>query len=145
MRAVADSNTASIPFVGRRAELQQIDDSINFCLEMKTGQVLIISGEPGIGKTRLAREARLCASERGFGCHSAEVLDFGRGSGDDPVRSLVKSLLGLDRDSDEHERKEVCRRCIDDGRVEAHQEPFLLDLLTVPLPDQLRARYDALE
>jgi class 3 adenylate cyclase/tetratricopeptide (TPR) repeat protein len=145
VRAVADSSTATFPFVGRRAELRQIGGAIDDCLENKAGQILIVSGEPGIGKTRLAREARHLASERGFECHSAEVLDFGGGSGADPVRSLVKSMLGLDRDSDERERQEVCRQCISDGRAEAQQEPFLLDLLNVPLPDRLRAKYDAME
>lgn len=145
VRAIAGSATDAFPFVGRHAEMRQIDDAIHDCLEKKSGQVLIVSGEPGIGKTRLAREARLLASERGFQCHSAEILDFGGGSGADPMRSLVNSLLGLDRDSDEHERRKVCWQCIAEGRVDEQQEPFLLDLLNVPQPDRLRARYDAME
>jgi len=145
VRAVAGSDAHAFPFVGRGPELRQIDDAINGCLEKKAGQVLIVSGEPGIGKTRLAREARLLAAKRGFDCHSAEILDFGGGSGADPVPSLVKSLLGLDRDSDEDQRQNVCRQCIADGRVDEQQEPFLLDLLNVPQPDRLRARYDAME
>jgi class 3 adenylate cyclase/tetratricopeptide (TPR) repeat protein len=143
--ALSGSNTDTFPFVGRHAELSRIDGAINDCLEKKAGQVLVLSGEPGIGKSRLAREAHRLASGRGFESHSAEILDFGGGSGADPMRSLVTSLLGLDRDSDEHQRRQVCRQCIDDGRVDEHQEPFLLDLLNVPQPDRLRARYDAME
>jgi len=45
------------PFVGREADLSQIVSAYERCQEDKTPIVVTISGAPGIGKTRLRREA----------------------------------------------------------------------------------------
>jgi tetratricopeptide (TPR) repeat protein len=45
------------PFVGREADLSQIVSAYERCQEDKTPIIVTISGAPGIGKTRLRREA----------------------------------------------------------------------------------------
>ncbi len=45
------------PFVGREAELLQIVAAFERCLDDKTPIVVTLTGAPGIGKTRLQREA----------------------------------------------------------------------------------------
>lgn len=45
------------PFVGREAEISQIVSAYERCQEDKTPIIVTISGAPGIGKTRLRREA----------------------------------------------------------------------------------------
>jgi len=45
------------PFVGREADLSQIASAYERCQEDKTPIIVTISGAPGIGKTRLRREA----------------------------------------------------------------------------------------
>jgi DNA-binding SARP family transcriptional activator/tetratricopeptide (TPR) repeat protein len=44
------------PLVGRGAELAAIEDAMNAALDEREGRVLLLQGEPGIGKTRLLRE-----------------------------------------------------------------------------------------
>jgi hypothetical protein len=46
-----------VPFVGREAELAQIVAAFERCVEDQTPIVVTITGGPGIGKTRLQREA----------------------------------------------------------------------------------------
>jgi class 3 adenylate cyclase/tetratricopeptide (TPR) repeat protein len=53
------------PIVAREAELSRIEVALGAVME-GTGRVLLLGGEPGVGKTRLAQEAMLAARNRGF-------------------------------------------------------------------------------
>jgi DNA-binding CsgD family transcriptional regulator/tetratricopeptide (TPR) repeat protein len=53
--------------VGRRRETAQLDACLRASLA-GAGQVVLVSGEPGIGKTRLAQHANACAAELGMRC-----------------------------------------------------------------------------
>jgi DNA-binding SARP family transcriptional activator len=55
---------APSPFVGRAPELSAVDAALA-ALEQRVGAVVLVSGEPGIGKTRLAAEAATRAAARG--------------------------------------------------------------------------------
>ena len=52
------------PFVGRQPELQRLRDAFDAARDGRGG-VALITGDPGIGKTRLARELERYAVERG--------------------------------------------------------------------------------
>ena len=82
-------------FVGREAELEQFKSILSACLGRRSGQVVYVRGEAGIGKTRLVEEMRRFAEVAGFVTHRGLVLDFGVGKGQDPIRALLLSLLGL--------------------------------------------------
>jgi tetratricopeptide (TPR) repeat protein len=53
------------PFVGRERELAQIGAAIDGAAAGR-GQLILLAGEPGIGKTSLADRAAALAAERGF-------------------------------------------------------------------------------
>ncbi len=69
--AVSESPTspaappADRPFVGRAAELEALSGQLADAEHAK-GAVSLLSGEPGIGKTRVAEEVSKIASDRGF-------------------------------------------------------------------------------
>jgi class 3 adenylate cyclase/tetratricopeptide (TPR) repeat protein len=148
-RVIGDS-TAAVgssrnPFVGRKTELRQIANAIETCGDSGTGQVIVVRGDPGIGKTRLIRETLKLAEQRQLASHIAEVLDFGAGRGADPIRQLVRSLMGLPRVADENRRKQALVETIAKEQIGKQREPFLYDLLGLALPEELRANYDAME
>ncbi|MBP0639842.1 BTAD domain-containing putative transcriptional regulator [Cupriavidus sp. AcVe19-6a] len=84
-------------FVGRHAELAQLAGVADSCLRSGHGRVVLIRGEAGIGKSRLAGRFVALARERGLEAHRVLVLDFGAGSGGDPMRMLAHSLVGAAR------------------------------------------------
>ena len=82
------------PFVGRQSEVRLFMAALASCRDTGRGQTIYIRGEAGIGKTRLVEEFQHASCQAGFACHSGLVLDFGAGR--DAIRTLVRSLLGLD-------------------------------------------------
>ena len=82
------------PFVGRRAELEFLRDRLAAALAGR-GQVVGISGEPGIGKSRLLDELR-----RGIGENEATYLEgrcfsYLTAIPYSPVIQILRSNLGL--------------------------------------------------
>jgi class 3 adenylate cyclase/tetratricopeptide (TPR) repeat protein len=80
------------PLIGRQAELRQLDAALSACRDLGAGQVVVLRGEAGIGKTRLVEEARERASAAGFGCHLASILDFGAATDHGAAHALARSL-----------------------------------------------------
>jgi hypothetical protein len=56
-RHVGRRELGGVPFVGREAELAQIVSAFERCVEDATPVVVTVTGAPGMGKTRLRREA----------------------------------------------------------------------------------------
>ena len=115
--SVEPTMTSRSPLVGREAELEQFKGILRACLSRRGGQVVYVRGEAGIGKTRLVEEMRRVAEAQGFAIHRALVLDFGMGKGQDPIREILRSLLGLPAGADAEERRAAAER------VEAERVP----------------------
>ena len=135
------------PFVGRHSELQRFRALLAACQEVRRGQAVYVRGEAGIGKTRLVEEFQAAARRAGFVCHTGLVLDFGAGTGQDAIRSLVRSLLGLEPGggSDRAAVHAAGEWAVADGLVVAERRVYLNDLLDLPQPVELRALYDAMD
>src|SRR3954452_5313345 len=102
-------------FVGRQQELQQLEAALAQCRDTRRGGAIYIRGEAGIGKTRLLEQLQAKAEAENFACHSGLVLDFGMGSGQDAIRSLVRSLLGLTGESSQEEIDAAVEKALEDG------------------------------
>ena len=133
------------PFVGRRAELAQFRGMLAACREARCGQTLVVRGEAGIGKTRVVAEFQALAEPAGFAFHTALVLDFGAGIGQDAIRALVRSLLGLSTNSAPASAEAAAERALSEGLVITEQQVYLNDLLDLPQPTALRVLYDAMD
>ncbi|MCZ6731347.1 MAG: AAA family ATPase [Gammaproteobacteria bacterium] len=133
------------PFVGRRAELRQFAGVIEACGETGNGHAIYVRGEAGIGKTRLVEEFIANAEQAGFVSHKGLVFDFGVGKGQDAIRALVRSLLGIEASSDKPARQVVAGKVFADSLLRSEQRVFLNDLLDLPQSTEMRAMYDAMD
>ena len=125
------------PLVGRKQELAALSEALDGLLEGK-GAIVSITGEPGIGKSRLVAEAqkRFAGRVRFLAGHAvsyAETIPYW------PVREQLRGWLGLGvSDSEARVRLELraeLARTLDDEADEAY--PFLASLLGLVLePEQ---------
>ncbi|MGL6224432.1 MAG: AAA family ATPase, partial [Steroidobacteraceae bacterium] len=132
------------PFIGRIEELQQFDTLLASCRELGRGRLVIVRGDPGIGKTRLLGEFQARAASCGFACHRAAVLDFGAETGRDAVRSLVRGLLGLGPEADEAQRRSAAAHACAEAMTAPENEMFVCELLDADPPPAQRPIYAAL-
>jgi class 3 adenylate cyclase/tetratricopeptide (TPR) repeat protein len=132
-------------FVGRTRELRQLEAALAQCRDTRRGRAIYIRGEAGIGKTRLLEQFQAKAEGENFACHSGLVLDFGMGSGQDAIRSLVRSLLGLTGQSSHEEIEVAAEKALEDGMLPDERRVYLNDLLDVPQSTELRTLYDAMD
>jgi class 3 adenylate cyclase/tetratricopeptide (TPR) repeat protein len=133
------------PIVGRRSELAQVRGLLDECRESDLGQIVLVRGEAGIGKSRLVTEISVIAHRSGYQCHKALVLDFGTGKGQEAVPSLIRSLMGISSGSGKHERMQALDRVINEEIVQSDQSVYLHDLLDLPQPLEHRTLYDAMD
>lgn len=75
--------------VGRDAEFARLAGWIDD-LVTGSGHAVLLEGEPGIGKSSLARAAVAAAEQRGFRCYWAECDELGQAL---PLQPLVDALL----------------------------------------------------
>ena len=136
---------SSRPFVGRQVELEQLNAVLKVTAETQAGHVIYLRGEAGIGKTRITEELERLASQQGFDCHRALVLDFGAGKGQDAIRSLTRSLLSITSSCGEGQLTSIAEATLRDNVIGKDQVVFLNDLLGLPQPLELRSLYSAMD
>ena len=142
---VGEATRKHRPLVGRRSELRQFAGAAEACLETGSGQAIYIRGEAGIGKSRLVEECLTVAEAKGFAGHTGLVLDFGVCKGQDAIRAVVRSLLGIAAGAGKTGRAAAAEQAIADGLLEPDRQVYLNDLLDLPQPTELRAMYDAMD
>ena len=129
----------SAALVGRDEELREFRAVAEACSERKRSRVVVMRGDPGVGKSRMVAEFVATADALGFSSHAAAVLDFGAETGRDAMRTLARSLLGVPATSDEPTRREAIERAGTARTIAADRRLFLYDLLDVAPPPELRA------
>ncbi|MCL5777199.1 AAA family ATPase [Limibaculum sp. FT325] len=133
------------PIVGRESELRHFDAVAKASQRVGRGEAILLRGEAGIGKTRLVEEFGSIARANGFRHHAAHVLDFGAGEGQDAIRVLVRSLVGIAMSDGPDARAEAIATAIGCNLVHPEHEVFLYDLVNLPAPARLRGAYEAMD
>jgi class 3 adenylate cyclase/tetratricopeptide (TPR) repeat protein len=130
---------AGAQLVGRRVELEQCRAVLTAISEGASGAVIVVRGEPGIGKTRLVEEAQSIATGMGFARHMGWVFDFGTERGHGAVRTIVAGLVGLGRDASPEDAAVVAAKLKGDDSL------YLRDLLEIPQREKDRSFYEAID
>ena len=133
------------PLVGRDEEMALAMLSVQACMERGSARLVVVRGEPGIGKSRLLHELLRRARAASFDTRVAQVLDFGPARGRGAMRSLCAQLLGGTGTAHAEERSAVLAQALEQRRVEPGHEPFLRALLDIALPEAHRAAMGSMD
>ncbi|MEO8303520.1 MAG: tetratricopeptide repeat protein [Betaproteobacteria bacterium] len=133
-----------LPMVGRQSELDTFTAKLDEALASR-GQIVGISAEAGMGKSRLAAEFARMARERDIVVALGECQSFGTNTGYFVWRGVWSALFHLDGslpDVDQVKSLEAELAAIDPALVP--RAPLLGGLLDLPISDnELTAQFDA--
>src|SRR5688500_13959332 len=126
------------PLVGRERELSLLLDAFERA-RASQGQVVLIVGEPGIGKSRLLLEVRRRIAETAV-WQEGHCVSFGRAMAFHPLVNLVRRQVGVEETDDESAiALKVERAVAEAGPDLADTAPYLRALLSVD-PGNAEAR-----
>jgi ATP/maltotriose-dependent transcriptional regulator MalT len=117
---------SSPTFVGRAAELAALDDALDTAAQAQTTTVLI-SGDPGVGKSSLLREWHARARDRGARVATGVALDLGEHGPSyaaitEALRGLLSGFAAADLDALLGEDRSVLARVLPELSAEAGAE-----------------------
>ncbi|AKT41621.1 serine/threonine-protein kinase PknK [Chondromyces crocatus] len=127
------------PFVGREAEIITATTAFERCVEDRTPLVVTVSGPPGIGKSRLARELVLRVVERAERPRVVQLRceAFGRAQVLGVAADLLRALMGLPKGATVEAVEKAVR-----ARKLRHDDQGMLPLLLAnqPFPEGMDVR-----
>ena len=103
------------PLIGRDAELDLLANTFERVARDGRAHLVTIYGEPGVGKSRLARE--FVGSLEGATVLGGRCLPYGEGITYWPLAEMVKSAAGISDDDPIKEAMEKLRMCCEDEAV----------------------------
>ena len=103
--------TSRSPLMGRDRELELLCPALSMAFERNRPHVVVITGEAGMGKSRLAEElARVAAIEHEAWVLEGRCVPYGEANVWWPIASAVKEALGLDDDETPEAMRAKTRR-----------------------------------
>ena len=135
---------ARLPMVGRERELAIIEEKIEMVLGGK-GQVVGVTAEAGMGKSRLIAETLRAASSRGLSAYHGECKSYGMQSSYLVWSGIWRGIFDLDASLPaEVQISALERRLSDLDSALVPRLPLLGPLLNLPIPDNdLTRQFDA--
>jgi tetratricopeptide (TPR) repeat protein len=144
-------NIGGAPFVGREAELAQVVAAFDRCVEDSTPIVVTLTGAPGIGKTRLRREAlsRIASHASAPRIVLARCESFAKSHALGVVGDVARGLTGVAKGAPLQEALDATDVLIAVSEVQCseHSRELLARLLAnevLPELDDTRGARDAL-
>ena len=103
------------PLVGRDTELDLLENTFERLVRNGRPHLFTIYGEPGVGKSRLARE--FVASIEGATVLSGRCLPYGEGITYWPIAEMIKASAGITDDDPVETAQEKLLECCEDEEV----------------------------
>ncbi|HEY4117500.1 MAG TPA: AAA family ATPase, partial [Byssovorax sp.] len=138
LRARRDANSTT-PFVGREAEFLATCSAFERALDDRTPLVVSVSGPPGIGKSRLAREflGRIGEHDPAARVMQVRCESYGRSQALGVASDLLRALFALPKGASLEQAQDAVRA----RRVPAADELLLARLLAnQPFPEGIEPR-----
>jgi TOMM system kinase/cyclase fusion protein len=125
------------PLVGRAHEVGLILDRWA-AAQAGDGQVMLLNGEPGIGKSRLVQEVKEQVVQRGALYLEFRCSPYTQNSAFSPVLTYLQRVLQFARDDTPQEKLAKLQRTLVHYRFpQADTLPLLAALLSLPLPSDV--------
>jgi predicted ATPase len=131
----------ALPMVGREKELAQLQD-LTAAVQAGIGRVAIISGEPGVGKSRLVSEWKATLEDRkqaAMGWMEGHCLSYGHSIAYHLVNDLLRSMIGLVVTSSQSDIRLTLQKFVQEWAGESWLETyaFLGHLLSLSLEEDV--------
>jgi class 3 adenylate cyclase/ATP/maltotriose-dependent transcriptional regulator MalT len=107
--------SVNAPFVGREEELELLENTFARAAGKRRAHLFTIYGEPGVGKSRLARE--FLSGVEGATILAGRSLPYGEGITYWPLAEMVKAAAGITDDEPAGEAFEKLRACCAEDAV----------------------------
>ncbi len=123
------------PFVGRDGELTRLRETLERA-RAGQGQIVAVSGEPGVGKSRLFWEFTHSHRTHGWLVLESSPVSYGKMTSYLPVSDLLKTYFGIeDHDDARRIREKVTGKLLTLDDSLRSTIPVFLSLLDVPVDD----------
>lgn len=125
----------ALPMVGRKEELQEVEPLLALVLEGK-GQIVGITAEAGMGKSRLAAEIIKRAVQSGLSGYGGECQSYGSETPYLVWRNLWRGFFGLEQDwAVEKQLMHLERQLSEIDPALVPRLPLLAAVLNLPIPE----------
>lgn len=143
--ATTSTGLSSSPLSGRDPELRGGREALE-ALVRGQGSVLFVSGDPGIGKSRLIGELREIAALSATPWHEGRCVSYGESMPYWPFKELLRDLFGLGPRDPQIRLRVALQRQLRDlfGDRQLEVAPYLANLLGVALDLEDAANMDQL-
>ena len=129
-------------FVGRSAEAAVLEDALDRALA-GDGRVVCVVGEPGVGKSRLARELERTCEERGVRVNRASAVAHGRAVPLLPVLAMLRDFFGIGDETEPGDARRLIEETLTALGAEFEADlPVLFDFLGIPDPERPQEQID---
>lgn len=144
-RLARNIRTRRHKFIGREREMSLFSATFDRCKRHGKGEVHIILGDPGIGKTHFSEQVAELAESLSYAVHSGVVMDFGTREGHSAIQSITRSLLGLDATDAPDASASAAQTAISNGWVDPANSSHLSALLDLEQDPGLAEIYAAMD
>lgn len=121
--------------IGREKEIEKIRNILGVCLENK-GQILAITGEPGIGKSRIVQELIKLSKNSGYHIFQGDCFSFGSSLSYHPWIEILKDFFEiLPKDSVNRRASKIKEKSLSIDKKLIDWLPVIGEIMGVPFPE----------
>ena len=132
--------------IGRQAEMAAIEGLLDG-LARGQGSILTITGEAGLGKSRLLAQARGLAAAKRLAWVEGACVSYGKSLSYWPFRDVLRSCFGIEETDGEAENLDKLSLGLEPLFADERDQilPYLLSILGLPLNERHRQQVEALD